>query len=359
MVALKVRQDSINISGARFNEIPMSISQLEIGNVLSESTQAILLLTAPLMVGRGTSSKDILTTSEFGKLVRSLNELHKQPADLIAGDGSELIGHLGRIVNSDRLKSLLSRGFLLSEAIERWQTRGIWIKSKTDEGYPPRLKQRLNDLAPPVLYGCGDPSLLNTGGLAIVGSRQADESVLSYTTAIGGLAAKAKCTVISGGARGIDQAAMTGVLAAGGKAVGILADSLERSALNRDHRSYLREGELVLISPYDPSAGFNVGNAMQRNKFIYALADAALVVQSDLGKGGTWAGAIEQLDKLRLVPVYISANAPMDATMEAFRVKGALKWPNPTTPDALSDALAVKNIQSSSCDTEQLPMLFS
>ena len=48
------------------------------------------------------------------------------------------------------------------------------------------------------------------------------------------------------------------------------------------------DGQLVLASPYDPSAGFNVGNAMQRNKFIYALADAALVVNSDLNRGGTW-----------------------------------------------------------------------
>jgi DNA processing protein len=62
------------------------------------------------------------------------------------------------------------------------------------------------------------------------------------------------------------------------------------------------EGQLVLVSPYDPGAGFNVGNAMQRNKLIYALADAALVVNSDFEKGGTWTGAVEQLDKLKLVP---------------------------------------------------------
>jgi hypothetical protein len=40
---------------------------------------------------------------------------------------------------------------------------------------------------------------------------------------------------------------------------------------------------------------------MQRNKLIYALADAALVVNSDFEKGGTWAGAIEQLERLHLI----------------------------------------------------------
>jgi predicted Rossmann fold nucleotide-binding protein DprA/Smf involved in DNA uptake len=83
---------------------------------------------------------------------------------------------------------------------------------------------------------------------------------------------------VSGGARGIDQAAMRGALEAGGKVTGVLADSLEKTAMNRDHRSMLMEGQLVLVSPYDLSAGFNVGNAMQRNKLIYAFADAALVV---------------------------------------------------------------------------------
>ena len=149
------------------------------------------------------------------------------------------------------------------------------------------------------------PRFWITGGLAVVGSRQVDDALVEYTEGIGRLVAKARRTLVSGGARGIDQAAMRGALEAGGKVAGVLADSLERTAMNREHRNLLMDGQLVLISPYDPSAGFNVGNAMQRNKLIYALADAALVVSSDYEKGGTWAGAVEQLEKLQLVPVYV------------------------------------------------------
>jgi predicted Rossmann fold nucleotide-binding protein DprA/Smf involved in DNA uptake len=134
----------------------------------------------------------------------------------------------------------------------------------------------------------------------------------------------------------------------------VLADSLERAALNRDHRNYLRDGQLVLLSPYDPQAGFNIGNAMQRNKLIYALADAALVVQSDYGKGGTWAGAIEQLEQLRLVPVYTLPNIQQDVALESLGKKGALTWPNPTTPEDFSEALAGAILRRSSLDTEQL-----
>ena len=202
--------------------------------------------------------------------------------------------------------------FLLSQAVERWQTRAIWVVSRADAEYPRRLKARLKEDAPPVLYGCGDAAILDTGGLAVVGSRHVDDALVEYTESIGRLAAKARRTLVSGGARGIDQAAMRGALDAGGKVAGVLADSLERAALNREHRNLLMDGQLVLISPYDPAAGFNVGHAMQRNKLIYALADAALVVSSDYEKGGTWAGAVEQLEKLRFVPVYVRSQRRTD-----------------------------------------------
>ena len=179
----------------------------------------------------------------------------------------------------------MGRGFLLSQAIERWQARAIWVVSRADADYPRRLKTRLKDDAPPILYGCGDAAILDTGGLAVVGSRHVDDALVEYTEGIGRLAARARRTLVSGGARGIDQAAMRGALEAGGKVAGVLADSLERTALNREHRNFLMDGQLVLISPYDPSAGFNVGHAMQRNKLIYALADAALVVNSDYREG--------------------------------------------------------------------------
>lgn len=329
----------------------MSISQIEINSTLSANTQAILLLTAPLIVGRGENSKELLTPSEYGKLARFLYSKDCQPADLVSVGGDELVLEVGKIVNSDRLKRLIARGFLLSQAIERWRARAIWVVSRSDDEYPARLTDRLKDLAPPVLYGCGDPSILDTGGLAVVGSRHADAMVLESANRIGDIATRAHRTIISGGARGVDQAAMSGALEAGGKAVGVLADSLERAALNREHRNYLRDGQLVLLSPYDPQAGFNIGNAMQRNKLIYALADAALVVQSDYGKGGTWAGAIEQLDKLRLVPVYILSNGEQDAALESLGKKGALTWPNPTTAEDFEEALAAR---SSSSETEQL-----
>lgn len=309
--------------------------------VLSPNTQAILLLTAPLIAGRGKASSDLLSPGEYKRLARHLREIRRQPADLLSTDAAEILRACQPVIDESRLQKLLGRGFLLSQVIERWQARAIWVVSRADAEYPRRLKTRLREDAPAVLYGCGDMALLETGGLAVVGSRHVDDALIDYTMAVGRLAARAGRTLVSGGAKGIDQAAMRGALEAGGKVCGVLADSLEKTTMNREHRNLLLDGQLVLISPYDPSAGFNVGNAMQRNKLIYALADTSLVVSSDLNKGGTWAGAVEQLDKLKFVPVFIRSTGESSAGLDGLRKKGALPWPNPQDVDSFEEVFSM------------------
>ncbi len=306
---------------------------------LSSNTQAILLLTAPLIAGRGKPSTSPLGVGEYRRLARRLRELERQPADLLDSGWREISKECRVGLDHERLERLLSRGFLLSQAMERWQTRAIWVRSRADADYPRRLKKGLGEEAPPVLYGCGDAASLDAGGLAVVGSRNVDDTLIEYTEKVGRLAAETKRTVVSGGARGIDQAAMHGALDAGGYVAGVLADSLERAAMLRKYREALMDGRLVLICPYDPAARFLVGHAMQRNKLIYALSDAALVVSSDYEKGGTWAGAVEQLDKLKLVPVYVRANGESGKGLEGLRERGAMPWPEPKTPEAFEKTL--------------------
>ena len=56
-----------------------------------------------------------------------------------------------------------------------------------------------------------------------------------------------------------------------------------------------------MCSPYNPDYNPDkrsfVGNAMGRNKLIYAMADLTLVVACEPDKGGTWLGATEALEK--------------------------------------------------------------
>ena len=57
----------------------------------------------------------------------------------------------------------------------------------------------------------------------------------------------------------------------------------------------MQQGKLLLLSVAKPDAGFNIGVAMMRNKYIYAQSEATVVVKSDYNKGGTWSGATENL----------------------------------------------------------------
>ena len=308
---------------------------------LSANTKAILLLTAPLIAGRGKGKPSVkpLGVGEYHRLARRLRERRRQPADLLDPGADGIVNECRSDLDPERLERLLGRGFLLAQAVERWRTRAIWVLSRADADYPQRLKQRLREDAPPVLYGSGDAAVLGAGGLAVVGSRNVDEALIEYTVNVGRLAASAGRCLVSGGARGIDRAAMRGALDAGGRVAGVLADGLEKAAMLRDHREALMKGRLALVSPYDPAARFQVGHAMQRNKLIYALSDAALVVNSDYGKGGTWTGAVEQLDKLKLVPVHVRASGEVGEGLEGLRERGAIPWPEPKTPEALEEIL--------------------
>ena len=307
---------------------------------LSPNTQAILLLTAPLLVGKGKPPAPPLTVPEYGQLAQSLRAAGREPADLLTSRERKILPEVAPGFDSARVSQLLERGFLLGLAVERWQERGIWVISRADPEYPQRFKKGLGNAAPPALYGCGDAALLNSGGLAVVGSRDAGEASMEYADRVGRLAARAQCTVISGGARGVDLAAMRGAWSEWGAAIGVLGDRLGRAALERGNRDAIMDGHLALISPYDPEAGFNVGNLMQRNKLVYALADAGLVVESDYRKGGTWEGAVEQLDKLRLVPIYTRSQGEVGRGLKALQQKGAMEWPNPQTTDEFSQVMA-------------------
>jgi DNA processing protein len=302
---------------------------------LTEQTKAILLLTAPLIVGR--SNRDgpkILTPTEYNKLATRLVEIEKKPTDLMSAHASELFQALEEIIDSDRLKQLLDRGLLMSQALDQWQSRGIWVVSRADPEYPNRLKAKLKKHAPPLIYGCGDSALLEQGGLGIVGSRKVDKAISQFVEVAAILAAHSGHSVVSGGAKGVDQIAMHAALQVEGTVVGALAENLSRAVVAPQYRDAIKRRSLVLMSAVDPNMGFTVGNAMARNKLIYALSDAGLVANADYEKGGTWAGAIEQINRFKCCPVYVRTTERTPKGNKALIERGAIAWPEPVNSEA-------------------------
>jgi predicted Rossmann fold nucleotide-binding protein DprA/Smf involved in DNA uptake len=267
-----------------------------------------------------------LSAREYGEFAKWLNSRGLRPADLLSESGQANLHNVQEAkLERKRVDFLLGRGTAFALAMERWSRGGIWVISRGDPEFPKRLKRHLKHAAPPLLYGAGDKTLLDSGGLAIIGSRDASEAALDFTRAIASRCAQEALGVVSGGARGVDSAAMQGATEAGGVSIGVLGSDLLKSSLNRQNRLGLQEGRLVLVSTFYPEAGFNAGNAMTRNKYIYTLADQALVIDSALGSGGTWAGALEDL-KQNWVPLYV--RTPGNGAGNAALVeKGGIAFP--------------------------------
>lgn len=289
---------------------------------VSPNTEAILLLTAPLLVGKKLEPAKPLMPREYRDLATALIEIGREPADLL--QDSALLGQIAQGAVADRVVQLLNRGLQLAHALEIWSQRGIRVLSRADREYPRRLKMRLKDNAPPLIYCCGNLDLFNRCGLAVVGSRKVDDhfELVDYTDKVGEACATEKITVVSGGAKGADKISMLGSLKKGGTAVGVLSCRMKSDVVAKDYKPALREDRLLLCSVVDPSSGWNTGNAMQRNKYIYALADHALIVASET-KGGTWSGAIEQLDKFKFCPVMVNASVLPSSGNKKLLQKGA------------------------------------
>src|ERR1017187_10252866 len=293
---------------------------------LSADTQVVLLLCSRLGQKDEKAAKP-LTARQYGVLTRWLRERSMRPEDLLEDAGRARLAEIQAAeLAPATLERLLDRGAALGIMAERWTSRGLWVLSRSDDTYPGRLKSYLGQAAPPLLFGAGDAGLLQAGGLAVVGSRDVSEEDIEFARSVAAACASQNIPVISGGARGVDLEGMAAGFEAGGKAVGVLPDSLARNAVSARYREGLVSGRLVLVSPYDPDARWFAFTAMERNKVIYALSDAALVVSSAAENGGTWTGALGALDAAR-ISVYVKAHGDVKEGNRKLLARGGRPFP--------------------------------
>lgn len=288
-------------------------------------TQAVLLLCAKL--GERHDIAKPLNTKQYSALAKWLRERSLRPRDLLQDNGRMQLSELSLSeVGRDQIERLLDRGAALGVMVERWTSRGVWLISRADEEYPVRYKTYLQHATPPVIYGVGEHSSLQKGGLAVVGSRRASEEDLCFAQRVGAACADERIAIISGAAKGIDSESMMSAINKRGTAIGVLAEGLGRAAVAEPYHEAIIEGRLTLISPYEPESRWFAFTAMERNKLIYALADAALVVASSDEQGGTWSGAVEAL-KQRQIPIYVKASGEIPAGNRKLIHSGAQEFP--------------------------------
>jgi len=319
-------------------------------DTISEDTKAVLLLCG--FFGSDRDEKP-LSPPEYSRVVKWLVEMNRRPGDLIHDISVAQVAGSTQIAE-DRLEQLIQRGVKLAFALEEWERNGIWVISRGDTEYPEKLKKHLKGSAPPILFGVGDKSLCEEVSLGMVGSRNVDQDGEAFAISIARICAANGHTVVSGGARGVDQISMNSAISAGGKAIGVLAENLLRKSLEREARKAIAQGQLLLLSPYHPNAKFTVGTAMARNKVIYGIADHTLVVSAELQKGGTWAGAEEELKRPNHRPVFVRLDGKEPSGNKKLLKMGAITWPFELGSDSLTDVLVASIANRANGTSDQM-----
>jgi DNA processing protein len=198
--------------------------------------------------------------------------------------------------------------------LENLRKNGAWGLLPGDPDWP----QRLGQTKPPVelLFVRGNLEL-SKPTIAVVGSRHATQYGLSFAAELASALASDGCSIVSGGALGIDGAAHRGALACG-RTVVVLGGGLDRP-YPPQHRSLFDEvlatgGALVSEAPFGTEARAQL--FPRRNRIIAALSRAVIVVQAARGSGSLITARLaRELD----LPVFAVPGAPGDAVAEGTK----------------------------------------
>lgn len=260
---------------------------------MNRDSNAILTLCSHICVGEGVRP---LEPKEYSELAQKLLLAEKTPKDLFNFSTDDFKSILG--FNEEqiaRIVRLLDRNASLSFELSNYQNMGIEAVTRSDLGYPKNLKKKLSNTCPPIFYYAGDLSLLERQYIGYVGARTVTNEDISFTIQTVRKTVSLGYGVVSGGAKGIDTISGNESLLNNGFTVEYLSDSLLKKLKKSDVVKNIQQRKLLLMSVSKPDAGFNVGMAMMRNKYIYAQSFGTVIIHSDLNKGGTWNGANENL----------------------------------------------------------------
>lgn len=157
---------------------------------------------------------------------------------------------------------------------------------------PTEILGALNDVeaknAPKKLYVAGDVSLVARGPrVSVVGSRKASPEGLARARALAKALVAHDMIVVSGLAAGIDAAAHTAAMEAGGRTIAVLGTPLDETypKENADLQARIARDHLV-VSQFASGTAVTPRNFPIRNRTMALLTDATVIVEAG-EKSGT------------------------------------------------------------------------
>jgi DNA processing protein len=159
----------------------------------------------------------------------------------------------------------------------------------------------------------------------VVGTRAPTADGLATARALGAALARGGVTVVSGMARGIDQAAHRGALDGGGRTVAVLGTGLgvDYPGGSAQLRSAVADAG-ALLTELAPGVGPRPLQFLARNRIISGLADATVVVEGREKSGALQTARLAAAQGRDVWAVPGSINAPASAAPLALLRDGAL-----------------------------------
>jgi DNA processing protein len=225
------------------------------------------------------------------------------------------VTHIGEKLSHQFAASL--RSLDLKKELDLIAKYDVWLLSRWQREYPSALAGTQGP--PPLLYVRGAFAESDAHAVAIVGSRNCTSYGRRMAERMAAHLARAGVTVISGLARGIDGAAHTGALNAGGRTIAVLAGGLA-NIYPPEHadlaQRVTKSGCLISETPmtFMPMPGMFPA----RNRIISGLARGVVVIEAGEKSGAliTAQHAGEQGRELFAVP----ANADNPASAGSLRL---------------------------------------
>ncbi len=157
-----------------------------------------------------------------------------------------------------------------------------------DTLYPPTLRAYLNDRAPASITARGNLDILLGKApaplVALFCSVQCSSTIILQTYELARALRDAGVTVISGFHSPMEKECLNVLLSGTQPVIICPARSVERLRLPADWKATLKQGRLLLLSPFaENQRRPTTGRAQIRNEFVAALADVVLVAHAAPG----------------------------------------------------------------------------
>ncbi len=181
---------------------------------------------------------------------------------------------------------------------------GVGAVAGNEAGFP-EILAGIPD-PPLLLYYRGALDCLDGTAIAIVGARRASRAGQEFSRSLAAGLAEAGVVIVSGLALGVDAAAHSGALDAGGRTIAVLGSGPEQLtplANARLGERILAEGGLIL-SEYPPGTPAAPFRFPERNRLISGLSRGVVVVEANARSGSliTARLALEQGREVMAVP---------------------------------------------------------